>query len=160
MNMNSVQFGAKQPYAMLSGDYIERAILVAVHQELIAGGGFRLVCADERSEVALSSLVDRLSALAPRSLGAADWAKSKIDQLMAKNFEGDLWYSQLDSGEPVLLAKKNVLDTKQMTIVDAARHAHFSVVSQALQENKLVPEEVLAEYRQTFEAMSAERQLN
>lgn len=143
-------------HAMRSDEFVRSAIAIVVNP-MMSGGTKRLSVADE-SQDALTRLQQEIAALAPQNVdNVFDWARGRIDALLAVCFADDVWYAPMPDGLPVVLVKESAIEGN-MGISDVLRRVHVHEVSRALTEGVNVPGPVLDDYRVLVEAMTTERE--
>lgn len=147
---------AQNVHAMRSDEFVRSAIAIVVNPMM--SGGTKRLSVTEESQDALMRLQREVAAHAPASVdNVFDWAKGRVEDLLAVCFPDDVWYAPMPDGLPVVLVKESAIESS-MAISDVLRRVHVHEVSRALTEGAVVPASVLDDYRVLVEAMTAERQ--
>ena len=143
-------------HVMRSDEFVRSAIAIVVNP-MMSGGTKRLSVAED-SQDALIRLQQEIASMAPQHVdNVFDWAKDRIDSLLAVCFADDVWYAPMPDGVASVLVKESAIEAN-MGISDVLRRVHVHEVSRALTEGVNVPGPVLDDYRVLVEAMTAERQ--
>lgn len=145
--------GAIRPdYAMTPAQYGERVIPVAVYP-VMDSGRICLAAADDAADQALERVRSLLEQHAPSTAqDRASWAVLKVREMLERvnavpEFEkDDVWVGNLGE-HPILVVKKGTLDLKQLSLEDAVRRVHRSLVAEAMRKGLPVPAEVAREHQ-------------